>query len=629
MRAKREPRAALVSAAVAKIADVDVSPIQRAAAAAAVARTIPTKTVQPPKQLRNNQASSSKPLPSKPLPSSKSSRSRFRVFGRALKYARSLKLQSTAEWEAWRKTDARPIDIPTRPSDVYKDLGWQGYSHWLGLGCYMGLMNESDFLPFAKAIIQARSFRMSSREEWHAWSKAGRRPANLPSNPNKAYAEVGWQGWGHWLGTGNVAGFNHLKKKEMGLEQGGHRATQPSKGAAPRIEQKAKHVNPRGKQPTTQPAKQSRPSSQPPSTQGNPQSGYSGVVWRPNLKSWVIEVRKKYGGTSKDLKTAVEKHNAVCRDHGWLDRIHAWRGKAVADSKRPISRPDSKRPRPQVTPGGKGPLQTPGRFLPFKDAAVIVQSLGLSGKVEWKEWCRNGLRPHNLPSAPDEKYREEGWIGWSHWLGTGNQQRKQPRSEQRPAGLQSKQIRTQSAKEPRSEQRPKQSTKRPRSEERPKQSAKEHRSKQRPKQSAKEPRSEDRPKHSAKQSRGQEQPAQPAGQRRGQERSTQSAKQPRSGQERPKQSTKLSTKPPTKPAKDGRLSDGADRKTASASSKPTLPKRVPNSAPVRSAKRPRNEGRPNPSAKRARDQDRPKQPVARPGTHPSGARRGRQRDPSA
>jgi len=28
-------------------------------------------------------------------------------------------------------------------------------------------------------------------------------PPNVPSDPLKVYKDGGWQGWGHWLGTGN------------------------------------------------------------------------------------------------------------------------------------------------------------------------------------------------------------------------------------------------------------------------------------------------------------------------------------------------------------------------------------------------------------------------------------------
>ena len=36
-------------------------------------------------------------------------------------------------------------------------------------------------------------------------------------------------------------------------------------------------------------------------------------------------------------------------------------------------------------------------------------------------WCRTGARPADLPAAPYKVYVHDGWMGWGHWLGTGNQ----------------------------------------------------------------------------------------------------------------------------------------------------------------------------------------------------------------
>ena len=62
----------------------------------------------------------------------------------------------------------------------------------------------------------------------------------------------------------------------------------------------------------------------------------------------------------------------------------------------------------------------PSKFLPFDEALTMVQSLGLANKVEWKAWCKEGMRPPNVPAAPDTVYTHDGWQGWGHWLGTGN-----------------------------------------------------------------------------------------------------------------------------------------------------------------------------------------------------------------
>ena len=47
----------------------------------------------------------------------------FLPFMKALLYARSLKLKSQKQWEAWSKTSARTANIPSTLDAVYKSNG--------------------------------------------------------------------------------------------------------------------------------------------------------------------------------------------------------------------------------------------------------------------------------------------------------------------------------------------------------------------------------------------------------------------------------------------------------------------------------------------------------------------------
>ena len=125
----------------------------------------------------------------------------FLPFDEALALARSLQLRGQAEWEAWVRGGFRPANVPSKPDAVYKHAGWQRWGHWLGTG--NGAGNKKAFLPFGEALAVARSTGLSSQREWYVWSKGGLRPPNVPSAPSKTYMGVGWQGWGHWLGSGN------------------------------------------------------------------------------------------------------------------------------------------------------------------------------------------------------------------------------------------------------------------------------------------------------------------------------------------------------------------------------------------------------------------------------------------
>ena len=128
----------------------------------------------------------------------------FLPFKKALLQARSLELKSRIEWREWRTTSARPADMPSAPDQVYKHQGWQGWRHWL-VTPNIGVKKYHQFLPFKEALVYARSLKLKSHKKWREWCSNGVGPANIPSAPNQVYEHDGWQGWGHWLGTGAVA----------------------------------------------------------------------------------------------------------------------------------------------------------------------------------------------------------------------------------------------------------------------------------------------------------------------------------------------------------------------------------------------------------------------------------------
>ena len=66
--------------------------------------------------------------------------------------------------------------------------------------------------------------------------------------------------------------------------------------------------------------------------------------------------------------------------------------------------------------GYEGPV-TSGSMLPFLAARVIVRKVMLKSKKEWKALCKSDQRPTNIPSNPDRTYRDDGWVSWPDWLG--------------------------------------------------------------------------------------------------------------------------------------------------------------------------------------------------------------------
>lgn len=63
---------------------------------------------------------------------------------------------------------------------------------------------------FANARAFVRKLGLKNNKEWRAYVRGeykdlGKKPDDIPSNPNFVYVDSGWQGYGDWLGNGNVS----------------------------------------------------------------------------------------------------------------------------------------------------------------------------------------------------------------------------------------------------------------------------------------------------------------------------------------------------------------------------------------------------------------------------------------
>jgi predicted helicase len=93
-----------------------------------------------------------------------------------------------------------------------KRINLQDFAREIDLKCWDRLAKLS-WRPFEEARAFVRSLNLKSRTEWQKFCKGqmpekGPLPSNIPSKPNRTYAESGWKGIGDWLGTGRVANFN-------------------------------------------------------------------------------------------------------------------------------------------------------------------------------------------------------------------------------------------------------------------------------------------------------------------------------------------------------------------------------------------------------------------------------------
>lgn len=58
-----------------------------------------------------------------------------------------------------------------------------------------------------------------------------------------------------------------------------------------------------------------------------------------------------------------------------------------------------------------------GKFLELEEAKEYLKGLGLINSSDWIRYCKNKLRPNNIPSNPNIFYKNSGWISWEDFLG--------------------------------------------------------------------------------------------------------------------------------------------------------------------------------------------------------------------
>ena len=57
-------------------------------------------------------------------------------------------------------------------------------------------------------------------------------------------------------------------------------------------------------------------------------------------------------------------------------------------------------------------------FLNFENCKLIIQSFNLKTNKDFRIFILNEGKNKGIPSAPDRKYKNEGWKGWGDFLGT-------------------------------------------------------------------------------------------------------------------------------------------------------------------------------------------------------------------
>lgn len=127
----------------------------------------------------------------------------YREFEEARKFVRNLKLKSRSDWEDFCNSGNKPHDIPNTPRVVYESKGWIGIGDWLGTDRIA--TNDMIYRDFESAREYVRSLNLKSQKDWFEYCKQGNKPLDIPRNADRTYKNLGWIGYGDWLGSNKIA----------------------------------------------------------------------------------------------------------------------------------------------------------------------------------------------------------------------------------------------------------------------------------------------------------------------------------------------------------------------------------------------------------------------------------------
>ena len=317
----------------------------------------------------------------------------WRPFEEARSFVRRLGLKSRGEWHDYCNSGKKPTDIPNNAKAVYGDAGWSGWGDWLATGRV-----REEWQPFKKARNFVRRLGLKSVTEWNDYCKSGKKPADIPATPYRAYGHAGWSSFGDWLGTERIAtGFREYRPfkkarsfvRRLGLKSVGEWVEYCGSG----------------KKPADIPAKAYRT--------------YAAAGWS-GFGDWL--------GTGR-IADHLREYRPFKKARSFVRRLGLKSVTEWNDYCKSVKKPADIPSNPNVTYretgwAGVGDWLGTGRvrgkgWQPFKKARNFVRRLGLKSAGEWNDYCKSGKKPTDIPSNPHVTYRETGWAGIGDWLGTG------------------------------------------------------------------------------------------------------------------------------------------------------------------------------------------------------------------
>ena len=317
-------------------------------------------------------------------------KNKFRSFEDAKKFVQILNLKSNKEWRIFAKSKDFPADIPTSPDHIYKK-SWTNWGDWLGTGRIS--TDKKQYRSFQNARNFIRTQKLMNNKEWRKFAKSKDFPADIPASPEKVYKNKGWNGWGDFLGTGNIAVYNRTFLSFQDAREFVRRLNLKNSDDWQLYCKSGK-----------------KPNDIPSSPKYLYKNEYLGI------KDWLGTGKRIVYDDFEDAKKFVQSLK-IKGNKEW--RIFAKSKDFPADIPKSADKIYKKEWEGWGDFLGTGSVATFNRkYKTFEEARTFVQSLGLKNHNEWRVYCKSSNNPSDIPKSPEKVYKKE-WTSWGDFLGTG------------------------------------------------------------------------------------------------------------------------------------------------------------------------------------------------------------------
>ncbi len=133
-------------------------------------------------------------------------RKHFLAFSTARRLARAAALESITAYKRFIASPAgQALRIPANPQLVYRDQ-FRSWEDYLGTPRRISRPHPHRIRSFFRARILARTLAFTSPRQWQAFVRSRACPPDIPADPRRAYAGLGWKGYPDFLGYEPITG---------------------------------------------------------------------------------------------------------------------------------------------------------------------------------------------------------------------------------------------------------------------------------------------------------------------------------------------------------------------------------------------------------------------------------------